>query len=173
MWERPLQVARRLIESRPPRWTLFGLVDATIQRLEQQLLPAGLSPGITLDNAITRDCCVFVDQGCVEEAFINIVQNAYKALLRKGDSLKITGTSDEAGELVTIVFEDNVPGMTQGRIDKAMRGFYHPRQLKGVGILIALTLIRSQGGSLDIVSEPGQWTKVIVGLPQHSREELK
>lgn len=167
MTERPLKVAREIIEPKPRLWRLHSLIEKSILRVCE--INEGKTDHVQTRNLVPKDISVYVDRNCIDEAFFNIIQNAFKVIKesKKGSFLEIRATVNE--NRVNIVFEDDSIGMTPDAIIKAKRGFFHAKQLKGIGVLIALILIRSQRGSFDIESEVNVGTKVLVQLPLNLR----
>lgn len=123
----------------------------------------------------------------VKEIFINLINNATKAMEKKqwlpGEepALVVTAAVSEDKETVRITFKDNGVGMTPEQIDAAERGFVRTEQEghlphKGVGVLISRYMLQVQDGSLKYDRDrtsPGVGTVAIVTLPHHRSERSR
>ena len=82
--------------------------------------------------------------------------------------LHIDGTETGA----RIVVSDNGPGIAKGLAAKAFERFAHPGisrggdRALGLGLPLAKQFVEAHGGTIELVSEPGQGTMVIVELPR-------
>lgn len=82
--------------------------------------------------------------------------------------LHIDGTPEGA----RIVVSDNGPGMAKKLADKAFERFAQPGisrngdRALGLGLPLAKQFVEAHGGTIELVSEPGQGTMVIVELPR-------
>ena len=114
----------------------------------------------------------------IVEAFFNIMDNAIHAIRDKGQPGAVTvsatapdGDKPDSGtarsDKARIVFKDTGVGMSQEELAVAVKGADVPAKLHrtGVGIPLTRVLISEQGGVLDIDSQKGFGTEVIVDLP--------
>ncbi|MCW4460177.1 PAS-domain containing protein [Sphingomonas sp. BT-65] len=82
--------------------------------------------------------------------------------------LHIDGTAEGA----RIVVSDNGPGMAKKFADKAFERFAQPGisrggdRALGLGLPLAKQFVEAHGGTIELVSEPGQGTMVTVELPR-------
>ena len=71
-----------------------------------------------------------------------------------------------------IVVSDNGPGMAKKLADKAFERFTQPGisrdgdRALGLGLPLAKQFVEAHGGTIELISEPGQGTMVIVDLPR-------
>lgn len=131
---------------------------------------------------VDKDLKITADLKLVTEVFINLMDNAIKAMEVKKYKSEETGRLEVAAavsqdqETVTITFKDNGIGMTQRQKMDAIRGFkstdrqFQTSSRKGVGVLITLYLLAVQDGSLDYITHRGKGTTAIVTLPNFRNE---
>lgn len=128
---------------------------------------------------VAKDITVKADLRLAKEVFVNLINNALKALNRRKDKtitprLLVGAVVNPEKDLVAITFEDNGIGMTEDEVNTAKRGFVPagPEALygrhKGVGVLISQYLLRVQKGTLGYKSNLGEGTKATVELPLFS-----
>lgn len=149
-----------------------------------------LAPGYQIeyaDPAGVREIKVYAAPKLAKEVFINILNNAVKAMTTKEKTpgerpeLKVSAVVSEDKETVQITIRDNGVGMTRAQIKAAERGFVSTGQKvlksrhyhKGVGVMVSGYLLRVQEGSLRYESEPGKYTEAIVTLPHYRSERGK
>lgn len=79
---------------------------------------------------------------------------------------------DGSAERARIVVSDNGPGMAKNLAAKAFERFAQPGisrsgdRALGLGLPLAKQAVEAHGGTIELVSEPGQGTMVIVELPR-------
>lgn len=110
-----------------------------------------------------EDAKILLDPEKLKQALINIVFNGIQAMPEGGDlniSLKITGKWTE------FVFEDNGIGIPQDKLEKVFEPFYTTKKHgTGLGLAITHRIIEEHKGHMEIESEVGKGTKIIIKLP--------
>lgn len=115
----------------------------------------------------------------IGRVFINMVSNAGYATNEKFQELKakdpstefiptLTCTTKKEGERVRITFRDNGTGMPQSVIDRIFNPFFTTKPTdKGTGLGLALSndIVREHGGTIEVTSQEGEWTQMVVDLP--------
>lgn len=109
---------------------------------------------------------------------LNLCNNAFDAMRVKLESESKTGSNLYAPQLtlksssddrkITIKVEDNGPGIPKDIIDKILQPFFTTKRGTmgtGLGLSISHDIIKSHGGSIDIVSTVGKGTTFIIILP--------
>jgi PAS domain S-box-containing protein len=103
------------------------------------------------------------------QTIFNIFKNAGEALGQQpSPRIKLTAESAAAGELVRLRVQDNGAGMTAQTRLRAIEPFYttKTRSLStGLGLSLANGIITAAGGELDIESQPGEGTSVMLTIP--------
>lgn len=109
---------------------------------------------------------VYGDKNRIRQVFINIIDNAIK-YSRTGGVVKIFAAETEAGDIRVIV-EDNGCGIKKSDLPKIKTKFYkanHTKKGSGIGLAVADEIISMHGGTLDVESKEGKYTRVIITLP--------
>ncbi len=119
--------------------------------------------------------------------FLNIVGNACQATDEKRRQkaeegigfegyaptvwLATSGRHDD----VEIRIRDNGPGIPQEIIDKIFNPFFTTKptnQGTGLGLAITSDIIRQHGGTIEVESEPGEYTQMIMVIPRTPSSEV-
>ncbi|HEU0161393.1 MAG TPA: HAMP domain-containing sensor histidine kinase [Rhizomicrobium sp.] len=129
---------------------------------KQQPLDLRIAPGL---------CEINGDAGRLRQLFTNLLSNASKFTAEKGRVLVMAkGARDGA---VTIAIADTGIGMTHEQIVMAMKPFAQvqahlarSQEGAGLGLPLAMGIVKLHGGSLLLDSQPGAGTTAIVTLPR-------
>lgn len=148
---------------------LMGLVRGVVEERSSRLARAGLTldlQGSALVGAIRGD------RRRLARALGHLIDNAVAATPRGGRILvQVSREKHEGRAFAQIVVSDNGPGMEEAALARALDGLKVSADGKtverrqGLGLPLARQLIRSHGGTLRMLSEPGQGTAAIVELP--------
>lgn len=156
------------------RKELFS-IDELLRRLENTFALEAEQKGLTLEyNRTTALPEIYADQYQIERAIKNIISNSIK-YCSKGDKIKIF-----AGNLynnVYIKIEDTGKGIPKNDLEHVFERFYRVDKARsrekggtGLGLPIAKEIIESHGGTIQIESEFGSFTRVTINLPVSSEE---
>ncbi len=111
---------------------------------------------------------------------LNLCNNAFDAMRGKlevdGGKLadgsayrpKLTVTTRRSGSKVTMVVEDNGPGIPDEIQDKILQPFFTTKkgtEGTGLGLSISFDIVKAHGGNIQIVSVPGEFTLFVVTIP--------
>ncbi len=121
----------------------------------------------------------------LREAFMNIILNAVDAM-REGGKLLIRTESikmEDGKRGVRVIFEDTGKGIPPDVIKHIFKPFFSTKgsEGSGMGLTIVQGVVERLGGRVEIVSEVGKGTKVLIELPwqvsspsedQHGRGEI-
>jgi two-component system NtrC family sensor kinase len=115
---------------------------------------------------------IMIDPHSMEQAFLNIILNAKKAM-PQGGALKVSSRflskagedGDEVRE-VQIIFEDTGVGIPRENLGKIFNPFFSTR-LDGTGLGLSITrnIIEQHGGRIEVESKVNAGTKFIITLP--------
>jgi len=115
---------------------------------------------------------VMVDPNSMEQAFLNIILNARKAMPRGGtftiSTLALTGRRDDGKEVqeVQIIFADTGIGIPKENLPKIFNPFFSTRSDgTGLGLSITKNIIEEHGGRIEVESQVNMGTKIIITLP--------
>lgn len=114
---------------------------------------------------------VKADPAKVQRVVHNLLSNAIK-FTPKGGRVTVSVRSSAVGRGIEIAVADSGIGMTPAEMELAQQPF---RQVDaslarryegaGIGLPLAIGLVKLHGGSLTLTSSPGQGTKAVVFLP--------
>ncbi len=108
------------------------------------------------------------DPELLKEVLVNLVVNALAAM-EEGGTLTVSteeGVAESVGQAVIIKISDTGPGIPERLLDKILEPFFSTKEDgTGLGLSIASRIIGEHGGSMDIRSQEGQGTTIIVSLP--------
>jgi two-component system NtrC family sensor kinase len=107
---------------------------------------------------------IMVDPDQIRQVAINLILNA-GAAMEEGGKLVVKTSLDDEG-YVNIDFRDNGPGIPAELLDKIFEPFFTTKT-KGTGLGLAITrqIVEQHHGRIEIDSEVGRGTTVIVKLP--------
>ncbi len=108
--------------------------------------------GITLDMDLDQALWLFADEQQLRQILINLINNSIRAL-PGGGQIRICGRAGEEG--VTVSVQDNGCGMDPDTCEKALSGAGG-----GLGLSIVQKLMKQNGGTMQLESEPGRGTAV-------------
>ncbi|MEP7337124.1 MAG: GAF domain-containing protein [Acidobacteriota bacterium] len=160
--QQPMEAAKRTRVIEPSRCNLRNLIARVLDQVPH------LSQ-VEIKANVHEKIIVWADAQLIEEAFVNIVQNAFKAM-PNGGLFSVRAVPVEPRKIVQIIFTDTGPGMSQEEIKTALMGFKSKRESTGMGVLTSLLMVTANNGKLGIKSKPGHGTKVIVSLPTEPEE---
>ena len=119
--------------------------------------------------------------------FLNMVGNACQATDEKRRQLAEEGIGFEGyaptvwlstrdqGDDVEIRIRDNGPGIPQDIIEKIFNPFFTTKptnQGTGLGLAITSDIVREHGGTIDVTSQPGEYTEMVVVIPKTPSQEV-
>lgn len=130
--------------------------------------------GVQLEKDLPGDLPeVYVNAEEMERVFHNLLLNALDAMPEGGrlsvSATREAGADDGAGHLAVVV-ADTGTGIPADLQEKVLEPFFTTKpegKGTGLGLPVCIGLVRSNGGTIDLESEPGQGTRVTVRLPLH------
>ena len=122
-------------------------------------------PGITIERQFdSRVGTIQADRALLSEALRNILGNAAEAM-PNGGTVRVA-TSLNPGGFVEIVVSDDGPGILPENLSKVFNLYFTTKKNgNGLGLPLALRAIDLHRGTMDIQSEVGNGTTVVIRLP--------
>jgi signal transduction histidine kinase len=120
------------------------------------LLPRAVRGSTEIRSNVDPALELMVNKNEMEQAFLAIINNAVDAMSQSG-TIDISA-SQSPGEL-EIRIRDAGPGIPESALKKIFDPFYTtkpPGKGTGLGLTIASEIVRKYGGTLSVVSTPGQ-----------------
>ena len=144
---------------------LMAFVTAIVEERRQRLREAGLTLDLRGDQSAGR---ITGDPRRLARAIGHLLDNAIAATPREG---RILVDLERVKKHVRLAISDDGPGMDAAALARALGGLKvgsdgkTAERRQGIGLPLARQLIEAHGGTLEILSEPGQGTAAIIVLP--------
>jgi len=126
---------------------------------------------ISIDDSLTDSDQMMVtgDEYLIKVAVSNIIDNACKYSPNKTVNINLL----QSGRFIEIIFEDKGIGIPENDLQKVFEPFYraenaHSIEGSGIGLPLVSQIINNHNGTIEIKSDKGQGTEVIIKLPQTS-----
>lgn len=168
-----LTFARRDSQVRVPS-RVDELLGETLTLIGAQIRKDAIDLEVEIPPDLPRIGCVPQE---VQQVFLNILSNSRYALneryprCHENKRLRITAAADASGVArnVVVTFEDHGVGIPKTCLAKVTHPFFTTKPKgkgTGLGLSICQEILRECGGRLTIESVEGEFTKVMVSLPQ-------
>ena len=123
----------------------------------------------TPDEVNGAPLIVHADRGALTVALRNLIDNAIKYSPVKGN---VTVSVTSQGSFVDISVADEGPGVSKAETQQIFQKFTRGAAAKtmnvkgtGIGLTLALEIVRAHGGRLELTSEPGRGSRFTTVLP--------
>jgi len=108
------------------------------------------------------------DRNQLQQVFMNMIQNAHKAMPDGGKLYIVTKPDDGSESFIQIIFSDLGVGIAQRDIPHIFDPFYTTREIgegTGLGLSVSYSIIERHNGSIRVESTPGKKTAFFIRLP--------
>ena len=136
------------------------------EQVADMLLPSATSREVTIRVDIPKDLLCQGEPRAVKQMLINLLGNAIKYNVPKGEI--VVGAESEDGRFVRLRISDTGIGMSAEQVEQCMKPYQRFATGEGSGLGLSITnhLVSTMGGVITIQSELGTGTTVDVLLPQ-------
>lgn len=134
------------------------IVTAALQAVEYP-------PGVRFEHVIPPHTVLFCDPNQLRLALANIIMNGVQAM-PDGGTVRIVCRKER--DAIALEITDTGTGMEEAirqRIFEPM--FSISEQHLGLGMTVVRALVGANGGTVEVQSEPGKGTKVLLHFPSH------
>ncbi len=140
-------------------------LDEIIQKNIEFLRPEMEKKGISVKTDIKdRGHRIFMDQDLMHRVLMNLLMNSIQAM-EQGGTVTIGVMEVKGG--YNIVVQDTGSGIDPDNIKKIFNPFFTTKEKgSGLGLPIVRKIIEGHRGTIDIESNEGQGTNVIIHLPK-------
>ena len=110
---------------------------------------------------------VLADTDQLQQVFLNLVQNAVQAIPNQGEvAIRARPVGNPPLSRVEIEIADTGVGIEPDHLPHLFEPFYTTRPKgTGLGLFVAHGIVQRHGGSIEVVSAPGQGTRFRILLP--------
>jgi len=118
-----------------------------------------------------QDAClplIEADPELLKEVFVNLMVNACEAIENGGEVIitEQEGVAENIGRAVVVKVADNGPGMSEELQKRVLEPFETTKpQGTGLGLFIAVRIVKEHGGTLELHSTEGRGTTFIMTFP--------
>ena len=138
------------------------VVDAALTEMRGKLEAAHVA---VVRNYITGPT-VLADREKLRQVFANVLDNAIDALGAVVEGRRIELFIENGARKATVRVRDNGCGIAADRIDRIFNPFFTTKEKgTGLGMAIAKKIVEAHEGSIDVVSEAGRGTDLVITLP--------
>jgi PAS domain S-box-containing protein len=103
-----------------------------------------------------------VDADQIKRVLLNVINNAFEAMGKKGGELRLRTAREDGGVLIRV--EDDGPGVED--VERIFEPHYTTKvKGTGLGLAIARQIVEEHGGTIRAESTPGTGTSVRIHLP--------
>lgn len=180
--ERAANLVRQILHFSHQRGNSFVPVDiaSTIKDV-LELIRAGKPRRIDIQTDIDPECGpVMADPSQLKQVMMNLCANAIQSMGESGGTLKISAGkavfepdapplhSLPADGCACITVADTGPGVDPAIMEKIFDPYFTTRSIEGnsgLGLAVALGIVRKTGGTIEAESRPGQGAAFHVYLP--------
>jgi len=146
-------------------------IREAIALIEQQ----ARNSGVVIDERLSEKLPLVeanVDE--IQQVFLNLFLNALDAMPEGGTLTVLSseynknGTGNNSNRYLDIIVQDTGFGVPPDIQEQVFEPFFTTKEVEkgtGLGLSICSGLIRSNGGSIDLESEPGRGTRFTIHLP--------
>ncbi len=137
--------------------------------LQEGLDAYGLSPAITLRCDLQSRLVVSVDRDRLGRALRNVLDNACQAMMAAEDKRQkiLSVAAGLNNGRVEISIEDTGPGIAPEEVGKVFQPLYSTKSFGvGLGMPMVQQILEQHGGGVEIASEPGRGTRLVLWLPR-------
>ncbi len=147
---------------------LAELIDFCLAPFEETIAAKGLDLSIRANGRASR---VYGDRRMFKKILINLLSNAVK-FTPAGGKIDLRADLDERGRFAISLVDTGI-GIDKKDVDRILQpfergetAFSRTHDGAGMGLALAKSLIEVHGGDLEIDSQPGRGTRVVLHLPR-------
>jgi two-component system NtrC family sensor kinase len=121
--------------------------------------------GASIDLDLQPLPLFYCQAGRINQVFLNVLLNGVQAIA-PGGKLRVE-TVFVNGE-IRVAFQDNGCGIPEEHLSRIFDPFFTTRPVgagTGLGLTVSRDIVRGYGGTLDVTSQAGSGTRVVIRLP--------
>ncbi len=153
----------RMDEPRGEECDLHDIVDDTVLFMEHHLTRF---KNVTVEvRRSTEPAIVRVDRIHIQQALVNLINNAAQAM-PKGGAIRISSGTDSGLGFITVADEGD--GIDEETLERIFEPFFTTKpkgEGTGLGLSLSRKLLEANGGSIDVETHPGEGSAFTMRLP--------
>ncbi len=142
--------------------------------LDEYPLPAGIELRRQLESGVRLS----VDHDRIHRTVINLLDNACQAMTEEGGAMAdgrqrvLTVAARLARERLELSIGDTGSGVPPEELERVFEPLYSTKSFGvGLGLPIVRQIIEAHGGGVELSSEAGHGTQVVLWLPLHAQDQ--
>ena len=121
--------------------------------------------GLTITKTVSPVPLIKADAGQLRQAVVNIMLNGFEAM-QNGGSLTVHCGLAPDGKQIELACEDTGVGIPADRLAKIFDPFFSTKEMgTGLGLSVVYGIVERHSGTIDIKSDVGKGTRVVIRLP--------
>jgi signal transduction histidine kinase len=141
---------------------LATVVDSALTAMRAKLEAAKVA---VVRNYITGPTVV-ADGEKLRQVFANVLDNAIDALRTVAEGRRIDLFIENGGKRATVRVRDNGCGIPPDKVERVFNPFFTTKEKgTGLGMAISKKIVEAHEGAIDLVSEAGRGTDLLITLP--------
>jgi PAS domain S-box-containing protein len=142
--------------------------------LEDVLNEQRLPDGMTMKRELgARGHRLSFDPERLRRVVINLIENAAQAMTDPAQERTITVSTRASADGYELAIRDTGPGMPADVLAKVFEPLFSTKSFgTGLGLPTVRQIVEQHGGKVEIITNPGNGTRVVVRLPNNVTEEL-
>ncbi len=141
---------------------LATVVDSALTAMRAKLEAAKVA---VVRNYITGPTVV-ADGEKLRQVFANVLDNAIDALASVAEGRRIDLFIENGGRRATVRVRDNGCGIPADKVERVFNPFFTTKEKgTGLGMAISKKIVEAHEGAIDLVSEAGRGTDLLITLP--------
>ncbi len=141
---------------------LAALLQRSLELIRAEVIEASIDTRLEVQEGLLP---VLGDVDRLQQVIMNVLLNAMQAM-EKGGKLTVTLANKEDLNDVELRIHDTGEGIAPDLLSQAFYPYFTTKQGgTGIGLAISQKIVVDHGGSIDLESEPGKGTTVIILLP--------
>ncbi|SHM17145.1 PAS/PAC sensor signal transduction histidine kinase [Caldanaerovirga acetigignens] len=144
-------------------------IDLLLRDVISKMMMNAMKKKLSMKHEIEEGLEAFADRDKIEQVFQNILSNAIKYTPEGGEIFVKAGN---AGNQIYISVKDTGIGIPKEDLPRIFERFYRVDKTRsrelggtGLGLSIAREIVLAHDGEINIISEQGKGTEVIIRLP--------
>ena len=139
-------------------------IEELIKNVEILFIAGVKEKNITLLKQIDNNVdSLYADNELISQVLINLLNNAYDAVVGKDDAKIIIRVLLNMDQKVSISIEDNGPGIPDNVMEKIFIPFFTTKENgTGIGLSLSRQIMRLHGGNINVQSEKGKGSAFIL-----------